>query len=128
VIFGKRCRVVVCAADDSPPFLALPFQSGVSRKFLIFTPLGIRGMNAVQRCFGTSYPFPLFQNVLLDSSWNPKICDFGMSRMTWADSSAGAQNQTKSDVGPIRWMSPYATIFVFLMISSLCGFAGAQPV
>jgi serine/threonine protein kinase len=32
---------------------------------------------------------------------------FGMSRMTWSDS-AGTQNSTKSDVGPLKWMAPEA--------------------
>jgi serine/threonine protein kinase len=47
------------------------------------------------------------RNVLLDGAWNPKVCDFGMSRMTWSDNS-GTQNSTKSDVGPLKWMAPEA--------------------
>merc|ERR1712146_30947 len=44
------------------------------------------------------------RNILLDNALNAKISDFGLSRF-------GAEDQeikTKSDVGPIKWMSPEA--------------------
>jgi serine/threonine protein kinase len=50
------------------------------------------------------------RNILLDGSWNPKVCDFGMSRMTWRET-GGSQDQTKSNVGPVKWMAPEALQF-----------------
>merc|ERR1719233_1086918 len=40
------------------------------------------------------------RNILLDSNFEPKICDFGMSRVT--------ENRHKTHVkfGPLKWMSP----------------------
>jgi len=41
------------------------------------------------------------RNILLDATFTAKISDFGLSRFAEAD-----ENKTKSDVGPIKWMSP----------------------
>ena len=41
------------------------------------------------------------RNILLDDQFTAKISDFGLSRFAEAD-----ENKTKSDVGPIKWMSP----------------------
>eukprot|EP01114_Cavostelium_apophysatum_P020602 TRINITY_DN6952_c0_g1_i2.p1 TRINITY_DN6952_c0_g1~~TRINITY_DN6952_c0_g1_i2.p1 ORF type:complete len:962 (-),score=141.12 TRINITY_DN6952_c0_g1_i2:48-2933(-) len=43
------------------------------------------------------------RNVLLNAAFDPKISDFGLSRR---DNEAYNGNKTKSDIGPIRWMSP----------------------
>jgi len=43
------------------------------------------------------------RNILLDGDFTSKISDFGLSRFAEDD-----ENKTKSDVGPIKWMSPEA--------------------
>ena len=48
------------------------------------------------------------RNVLLSSSLDPKISDFGMSRRI--NNSPNAQNQTKTDVGPLKWMVNFSNI------------------
>lgn len=40
------------------------------------------------------------RNILLDGLNNPKVCDFGMSRVATDDSA----HKTSANVGPIRWM------------------------
>lgn len=42
------------------------------------------------------------RNILLTAHCEPKISDFGMSRVVGSE----AQAATKADVGPIRWMAP----------------------
>jgi tRNA A-37 threonylcarbamoyl transferase component Bud32 len=44
------------------------------------------------------------RNILLDNQLNAKISDFGLSRFGGEDE----EIKTKSDVGPIKWMSPEA--------------------
>jgi len=44
------------------------------------------------------------RNILLSEGNTPKISDFGLSRFGNADD----DNQTKSDVGPLKWMAPEA--------------------
>jgi len=44
------------------------------------------------------------RNILLSEGLIPKISDFGLSRFGSADD----ENQTKSDVGPLKWMAPEA--------------------
>lgn len=41
------------------------------------------------------------RNILLTENLKPKICDFGFSRHLIKEI-----NETSSNVGPIRWMSP----------------------
>jgi serine/threonine protein kinase len=43
------------------------------------------------------------RNILLGTTSEPKVSDFGMSRVL---NSAGETAQTNSNVGPVRWMSP----------------------
>mmetsp|Transcript_26848 Transcript_26848/g.37810 ORF Transcript_26848/g.37810 Transcript_26848/m.37810 type:complete len:834 (-) Transcript_26848:52-2553(-) len=43
------------------------------------------------------------RNILLDETFEPRISDFGMSRMLAEREQA---NKTVSNVGPIRWMAP----------------------
>jgi Janus kinase 2 len=43
------------------------------------------------------------RNILLSDGFDPKISDFGMSRMVGGEQ---GQGQTASDVGPIKWMPP----------------------
>jgi predicted Ser/Thr protein kinase len=43
------------------------------------------------------------RNILLTNDRQPKISDFGMSRLLQEENSKG---QTLSNIGPIRWMSP----------------------
>lgn len=45
------------------------------------------------------------RNILLSEGLTPKISDFGLSRFGAADDT---NNQTKSDVGPLKWMAPEA--------------------
>ncbi|PRP74098.1 Protein kinase domain containing protein, partial [Planoprotostelium fungivorum] len=45
------------------------------------------------------------RNVLLTEHLEPKISDFGLSRLTETEDNAG---QTQSMVGPIKWMAPEA--------------------
>ncbi|PRP88848.1 serine/threonine protein kinase [Planoprotostelium fungivorum] len=45
------------------------------------------------------------RNVLLSKHLEPKIGDFGMSRLTEAENNAG---KTQNDIGPIKWMAPEA--------------------
>eukprot|EP01122_Echinamoeba_exundans_P009925 TRINITY_DN357_c0_g3_i2.p1 TRINITY_DN357_c0_g3~~TRINITY_DN357_c0_g3_i2.p1 ORF type:complete len:2381 (+),score=375.38 TRINITY_DN357_c0_g3_i2:463-7605(+) len=45
------------------------------------------------------------RNVLLDSSLEPRMCDFGLSRVVQV---VGDVGKTSSDVGPVRWMAPEA--------------------
>lgn len=42
------------------------------------------------------------RNILLDSSLNPKVADFGFSRVVGADQ----VGKTSTTVGPVRWMAP----------------------
>merc|ERR1712146_108664 len=44
------------------------------------------------------------RNILLSEGLTPKISDFGLSRFGAPDD----DNQTKSDVGPLKWMAPEA--------------------
>jgi len=44
------------------------------------------------------------RNILLDALNNPKVSDFGMSRIAMDDSAY----KTSANVGPIRWMAPEA--------------------
>jgi hypothetical protein len=44
------------------------------------------------------------RNILLDGGRNPKVSDFGLSRRAFGE----IENQTKSDVGPLKWMAPEA--------------------
>lgn len=44
------------------------------------------------------------RNILLSDSFDAKISDFGLSRFADPD----AENKTKSDIGPIKWMAPEA--------------------
>jgi hypothetical protein len=44
------------------------------------------------------------RNILLDGGNNPKVSDFGLSRRAFGE----IENQTKSDVGPLKWMAPEA--------------------
>jgi serine/threonine protein kinase len=43
------------------------------------------------------------RNILLTKSGEPKISDFGMSRLL---KEASQKGQTKNNIGPIRWMAP----------------------
>lgn len=45
------------------------------------------------------------RNVLLSASLEPKISDFGLSRM-YVGGPNQAGNKTKSTVGPLKWMAP----------------------
>lgn len=42
------------------------------------------------------------RNILLSNDWEPKISDFGMSRMLGEEE----YSKTASQVGPLKWMSP----------------------
>jgi len=42
------------------------------------------------------------RNILLTGSGDPKISDFGMSRIV----ETTGEGKTKSDIGPVRWMAP----------------------
>eukprot|EP01006_Ploeotia_vitrea_P035827 TRINITY_DN65940_c0_g1_i1.p2 TRINITY_DN65940_c0_g1~~TRINITY_DN65940_c0_g1_i1.p2 ORF type:complete len:567 (-),score=287.24 TRINITY_DN65940_c0_g1_i1:67-1767(-) len=44
------------------------------------------------------------RNVLVDEQLRAKVCDFGMSRVR--EDSEDGQSQTKSNVGPLKWMAP----------------------
>jgi len=46
------------------------------------------------------------RNILLGAGYQVKISDFGLSRVV--DSSTSGSNQTRSDTGPLKWMSPEA--------------------
>jgi len=46
------------------------------------------------------------RNILLDSKMEPKISDFGLSRYVQSE----ATNVTKTDTGPIKWMSPESVL------------------
>ena len=45
------------------------------------------------------------RNVLLTENFEVKVADFGLSRKGQEE---GALNQTKSEVGPLKWMPPEA--------------------
>lgn len=45
------------------------------------------------------------RNVLLDMNFEPKVSDFGLSRVV---EDVGASGKTNSNTGPIRWMAPEA--------------------
>lgn len=47
------------------------------------------------------------RNVLMTSHYQPKISDFGMSRLV---DSADSQSTTLTAVGPLRWMVVIVTI------------------
>jgi len=46
------------------------------------------------------------RNILLGTGFQVKISDFGLSRVT--NTTEKQSNQTKSDTGPLKWMSPEA--------------------
>jgi len=43
------------------------------------------------------------RNILLTANWEPKVSDFGMSRLLQGEDSAA---KTEATTGPVRWMSP----------------------
>jgi len=55
------------------------------------------------------------RNVLLSSSLEPKISDFGMSR---EQQEAGQVSKTNSNVGPIKWMAPESIRFQTYSVKS----------
>jgi len=71
------------------------------KKFISGTALGMYHLhteNIIHRDLAT-------RNILLSSSLEPKISDFGLSRKTESSDSA---SQTTSNVGPLKWMAPEA--------------------
>ncbi|PRP85048.1 epidermal growth factor receptor-like [Planoprotostelium fungivorum] len=60
------------------------------------------------------------RNVLLTEHLEPKISDFGMSRLTETEDNAG---QTQSMVGPIKWMAPEGGLIILMISHRLMPFA-----
>eukprot|EP01114_Cavostelium_apophysatum_P018139 TRINITY_DN5544_c0_g1_i4.p1 TRINITY_DN5544_c0_g1~~TRINITY_DN5544_c0_g1_i4.p1 ORF type:complete len:306 (+),score=67.20 TRINITY_DN5544_c0_g1_i4:223-1140(+) len=73
-----------------------PLSDGVRMKIIVGIARGMNFLhyeNVIHRDLAA-------RNVLLNSGFDPKIGDFGLSRKDTG------KNQTTADIGPIRWMAP----------------------
>jgi len=77
-----------------------PMDNDMKLKILRGTAAGMHHLHAQ----GVIHRDLAARNILLDSTMKPKVCDFGMSRVSIDNKT----NKTENSIGPIKWMAPEA--------------------
>jgi serine/threonine protein kinase len=108
-------RVFGISTDGTQPILVLEYCAGGSLDKLLFVdeqPMNetqkitlVRGIAAGMRHLHNHnliHRDLAARNILLSGTGDPKISDFGMSRLLQKED----EGKTKANVGPIRWMAP----------------------
>lgn len=81
-------------------------KTGWDQKMLYRVVLGVARGCAHLSANGIVHRDLAARNVLLGGNFEPKISDFGMSRVVGSNADGAGQGQTQATIGPIKWMPP----------------------